>query len=103
MALTATMLPPLVAASSSLCHRRSLRRRNDRTKEASRSVLVLHVENTINDGDALEIEEQSCRRRRLQFASLKVRSERGKAGKQTSDSREVDRHLPCVGWWLETG
>ncbi|KDP46689.1 hypothetical protein JCGZ_06477 [Jatropha curcas] len=50
MALTAAVLPPLMAASSFLRHRWSSRRRNDRTKEASRVVPTIRVE-TVGNGE----------------------------------------------------
>ncbi|KDP23895.1 hypothetical protein JCGZ_26637 [Jatropha curcas] len=101
MALTAAVLPPLMAASCSLCHRQSSRQRNDRTKEASRSVPVLRVETAGNGekspdhegGEAVEGDSLIC----ATAIPICVRG----GWNEVSGARLTDRHLALVEWWPE--
>ncbi|KDP45507.1 hypothetical protein JCGZ_17060 [Jatropha curcas] len=102
MSPTFTPFTAALAVSSYMIHHRICLPESDRVEEWSR--LRLSLKSLIAGIARLhrKIEEQVRLVETASIASLKVQSGRGKAGKRTGDSREADRHLPCIGWGPKT-
>ncbi|KDP39458.1 hypothetical protein JCGZ_05139 [Jatropha curcas] len=102
MSPTVTPFTAALAVSSYMLHRRICLKESDRVEEWS--CLRLSLKSLIAEIARLrrKIEEQVQLVETALIAPLEVRSGREKAGKRTGDSREADRHLPCVGWWPKT-
>ncbi|KDP35361.1 hypothetical protein JCGZ_10345 [Jatropha curcas] len=74
---------------------------NVHTRRRNRSELTLKLHVVGIAWYRRRSKDEDCRWRQSRFASLEVRSERGKAGIVPSIAKGTDRHFILAEWWPE--